>query len=184
MKNRYYKFTITLFLIPFLTASCFSRQTPKTGISLKPASDTAMGVRLQVPDDWKIHSGKFFQIIAVGLAANDYPAWIEYRGLETTPLPDQNSKDLYAQGWFEAITKNYPEWKSDAPVKIQVGEETVYEILGTYRVAGDTYRKLGRLRIHSSRIHAIYYTTYDIGSDPVITAFREMDAEHNFNYKN
>jgi hypothetical protein len=175
------KITYIIFLIS-LMVNFLSCSSGTTSVKIKPPAESVTGVKLRIPSDWKQHKSDYFQLIAIGFASNDYPAWIEYRGLETAAMPDENSKDLYATGWYEAITKNYPEWKSQPPQKISVNGQTVYEINGTYRVAGNIFHKIGRLRIGEKHVHAIYYTAYDIGFDSIQTYFNDLDKKHNFNY--
>ncbi len=136
-------------------------------------------IDLYYPEEWNVVNDSYFQFKAVGFAPNQFPASIEYRGL-TNEIKDDKGRDLYAEGWYEAIEKNFPEWKWIGRKKIGIGDGAVYELEGTYRVGSDTYRKIGRLRFHAQRIHAIYYTGIDIDFQKVMDFFNMIDSYHQY----
>ena len=133
-----------------------------------------------IPGNWNETKDHYFHFKAVGFAPNGLPASLEYRGLDFKTLDDKG-KDLYATGWYEAISKNYPEWKYDSRNKIENDPEGSYEFEGTYKVATDTYRRIGKLRFRGKHIHAIYYMALDQDFDSARQLFNKMDSKIQYN---
>ncbi len=175
---------ISLIYIPFILListsliGCFSTQTA-SDISIEEMSIDEFNVTLYYPEDWRVGSDSYFQFKAFGFAPNDRPANIEYRGL-ASGKKDLEGQNKYAEGWYEAIPLNYPEWKYISRSKHEEGNAVVYEFEGTYRVATDTFRKIGKLRFVGDFTHAIYYTTLDENFDLTREFFNDIDNSHNF----
>jgi hypothetical protein len=146
------------------------------------------GVKLAIPGNWSDTPGVHFHYIATGQGPNNLPATIEYRGLETEHT-DATGKALYAQGWYEAIARNYDQkeddaryrdWKYNSRGKIETDPEGAFEFEGTYRAGAIVYRKIGKLRFRGNRVHAIYYTAPDQDFRPTRRLFETIDQLHEF----
>lgn len=136
------------------------------------------GVGLFVPASWNLRRGDFFQVNALGPAPNGLTASMDYRGVEKVKK-DQASRVLYAAGWYEAVSRNYPGWKYDSRSVSPTDPET-FEFEGTFREGAVIYRKIGRLRFRGNMVHTFYYTAPDQDFDEVRKFFEEMDALHRY----
>lgn len=146
------------------------------------------GVKLSIPDVWEEGVSTHFHFVATGKGPNDLPASIEYRGLETEHT-DNTGKALYAQGWYEAIARNYDQkdpdarfsdWKYKYKRKVNEDPEGLFEFEGTYRSGAIVYRKIGKLRFRGDRVHALYYTAPDQDFRPIRRLFETIDALHEY----
>lgn len=174
--NRFLKVSI-YFAIVFSVSGCFT--SPNAGSdSLDSIALDEFGAVIRYPENWRVGSDNYFQFKAYGFAPNDRPASIEYRGLNNE-IQDEK-KELYARGWYEAINQNYPQWTYIRKDSSELENRTIYEFEGTYRIATDTYRKIGRLHFVGKRVHAVYYTTLDHEFDRVREYFIQIDEAHEF----
>jgi hypothetical protein len=134
------------------------------------------GISLAYPDGWYVTQDRYFHFKAYGFTPNNLPASIEYRGLDDQKPMDALQKEQYATGWYEAIAKSYPEWKYDLKRKLVDDPEGGFEFEGSYKVATDVHRKIGKLRFRGGKVHAIYYTTHDLEFEKARPLFMNMDA--------
>jgi len=133
-------------------------------------------IAFYIPNSWTVNQDHYFHFKSVGFAPNHLPASLEYRGLNFQ-AQNQKSKDLYAKGWYDAIAENYPEWKYEYKRKIENDPEGSFEFEGTYRVATDTYKRIGKLRFRNKQVHAVYFTGIDTDFDKVKKLFEQMDSK-------
>lgn len=175
-------------LLPF----CGGGQVKLENVKFRGVDLPEHGIKLYVPDFWERSPGTHFHYIATGNGPNNLPATLEYRGLETEAT-DATGKALYAQGWYEAIARNYDQkeegarykdWKYKTRRKITDDPEGAFEFEGTYRAGAIVYRKIGKLRFRGDRVHAIYYTAPDQDFRPVRRLFETIDEMHEYNLPN
>lgn len=162
----------------FLTG-CVSSTIPNQDPSASYISLEEMQATVAYPEKWKLLNDEYFQVKAVGLAPNGNPSFLEYRGLHRDQSTEPNP-DLYAEGWYEAIKSSYPEWKYISKGRIQGTNYPVFHFEGTFRVAADTFRKMGKLYILKNRIHAIYYTSLDNEFEEARSMFLNLDELQEF----
>lgn len=143
--------------LAFLSAACRSPD-------LKPGQT---GTAVDLPDHqiafilplgWSVQLSekKYYQLSARADAAA-YSASIEYRGL-TTDLTDKGLKDQYARGWYNAMSKNYPNWKYTHRHEAVIDGIATYTFEGTFNEGDLVLKKVGTLRFVDRKIHAIYFT--------------------------
>ncbi len=182
-RDKLFHFLRTLFLPLLLLLSLAgtgcSGGSPRLSRSFVSERLEAHGIVLYYPSSWFVSQDDYFNFKATGFAPNRLPAFLEYRGLQHE-IKDEENRDLYARGWYEAIQKNYPDWKYDLKEKVTDEGGPAYTFEGTYRVATDTFRKIGKLRFRANRIHAIYYTGSDVEFPEVRQLFQRMDEKLRF----
>ena len=169
-----------VFLIFFITSIQCRSVSNSEKIKLHKQPFLENNIVFFIPGNWKETKDHYFHFKAVGFAPNGLPASIKYRGLDFKTL-DEKGKDLYATGWYEAIAKNYPEWQYESRKKIENDSEGSYEFEGTYKVATDTYRRIGKLRFRGKHIHAIYYMALDQDFESARSLFKTMDSKIQYN---
>lgn len=130
-----------------------------------------------LPLGWAVQLSekKYFQLSAQADTAA-YSASIEYRGL-TTDLTDKALKDQYARGWYNAMSKNYPNWKySERHEAIHDGIAT-YTFEGTFNEGDLVLKKVGSLRFVDRKIHAIYFTAPQAEFKKYTSLFEAVDRQ-------
>ncbi|MDH5654912.1 MAG: hypothetical protein OEZ34_03320 [Spirochaetia bacterium] len=167
-------FLISIISLIVFASGCRNNQITQKNPKLLKYPVPENNIIFYAPVNWQESKDHYFHFKIVGFAPNGLPASIEYRGLDFKTL-DESGKNLYATGWYEAIAKNYPEWKYEYKKKSEDDPEGTYEFEGTYTVATDTYRRIGKLRFRKKQIHAIYYTAIDREFDPVRIFFNNID---------
>ncbi|MBI3394315.1 MAG: hypothetical protein HY042_00615 [Spirochaetia bacterium] len=137
------------------------------------------GVALFVPAEWSLRRGDFFHATASGKIPNGQNGTMDYRGIEKVKK-DFQSRALYATGWYEAVSRNYPGWKFETRSTSPQDPEGTFEFEGTYRQGAVIYRKIGRLRFRGDRVHAFYYTAPDDDFESSRKFFEDMDGRHRY----
>lgn len=111
-----------------------------------------------LPIGWSVQLSekKYYQLSAQADSAA-YSARIEYRGLNTD-LTDKALKDQYARGWYNAMSKNYPNWTYTERQEAMIDGIATYTFEGTFNEGDLVLKKVGTLRFVDRKIHAIYFT--------------------------
>jgi len=167
-------FALPVLLLPLVTG-CMSSTMKGYRLPLTKETLDDYGITFHIPGGWFLTQDTYFHLKAFGFAPNNLPASLEYRGLDNKRVMDAHNKEQYANGWYQAISSNYPDWKFDFKRKIVGDPEGSFEFEGTYRVATDVYRRIGKLRFRGRRVHAIYYTGLDQNFEKARDFFEKMD---------
>lgn len=184
----YYSLFFSLWILILFSASCGGGSVRVEDLKIRNVDLPEYGIKLAVPNEWEQVTDKHFHYIASGKGPNNLVATVEYRGLETEHT-DATGKALYAQGWYEAIARNYDQkdeeavfkdWKYIRRGKVASDPEGLFEFEGTYRRGAIVFRKIGKLRFRGNRVHAIYYTAPDQDFRPVRRLFETIDAGHEY----
>lgn len=130
-----------------------------------------------LPAGWKVQLSekRYFQLTASS-GRGPYAPGIEYRGLNTD-LTDRALMDQYARGWYNAMERNFPNFKyADRREMIENGV-TVYYFEGTFSDGNLALKKIGYLRFVNRKIHAIYYTAPLNEFDSHLPLFKAIERE-------
>ncbi len=136
------------------------------------------GITLLFPASWDLNfdSRRKLQLVAKGTAENGTNVSIEYRGIPQT----QEDVDLYAEGWYKAMSSNFDSFEMVDRRKITADAGNAYHFEGTFREGENRLRVIGRLRFREGRVHAIYYIAEDRVFANLREDFEAADQMHSY----